>query len=106
MRGNIVHEKALLAVPRAGDEAAFKAMVRVFGERLLAVARRREWPVRGNDASVRNVVHGVDREADAESRQFRSDPFGSIRGAAANRRCGWRSYRAYRALREWLGQMD
>jgi len=40
MRGNIVDETALLAGLRAGDEAAFEAMVRVFGGRLLAVARR------------------------------------------------------------------
>lgn len=55
MRGNTVDEKALLAALRAGDEAAFEAMVRVFGGRLLAVARR----FTRNEEDARDVVQAA-----------------------------------------------
>lgn len=55
LRGDVVDEKALLAGLRAGDEGAFETMVRVFGGRLLAVARR----FTGNDEDARDVVQAA-----------------------------------------------
>ena len=55
MRGNIVDERALLAALRAGHEWAFETMVRVFGGRLLAVARR----FMRNDEDARDVVQSA-----------------------------------------------
>jgi RNA polymerase sigma-70 factor (ECF subfamily) len=52
MRGDAVDEKALLAALRAGHEWAFETMVRLFGGRLLAVARR----FTRNDEDARDVV--------------------------------------------------
>ena len=51
MNGDVVDEHALLDALRAGHEWAFETMIRQFGGRLLAVARRltrndedaREW---------------------------------------------------------------
>jgi len=55
MRGEVVDEKALLAALRAGHEWAFEAMVRVYGGRLLAVARR----FMRNDEDARDVVQSA-----------------------------------------------
>jgi RNA polymerase sigma-70 factor (ECF subfamily) len=55
MRGDAVDEKALLAGLRAGHEWAFETMVRVFGGRLLAVARR----FTRNDEDARDVVQSA-----------------------------------------------
>ena len=55
MRGDVVDEKALLAALRAGHECAFETMVRVFGGRLLAVARR----FTRNDEDARDVVQSA-----------------------------------------------
>jgi RNA polymerase sigma-70 factor (ECF subfamily) len=55
MRGDVVDEKALLAALRAGHEWAFETMVRVFGGRLLAVARR----FTRNDEDARDVVQSA-----------------------------------------------
>jgi RNA polymerase sigma-70 factor, ECF subfamily len=54
-RGDVVDEKALLAALRAGDESAFETMVRMFGGRLLAVARR----FTRNDEDARDVVQSA-----------------------------------------------
>lgn len=40
MRGDVVDEQALVAELRAGSELAFETMVRMYGGRLLSVARR------------------------------------------------------------------
>src|SRR5687767_13735229 len=48
----VVDEKALVEALRAGDEWAFETMVRQFGGRLLAVARR----LTRNDEDARDVV--------------------------------------------------
>lgn len=55
MRGDVVDEKVLLAGLRAGHEWAFETMVRVFGGRLLAVARR----FTRNDEDARDVVQSA-----------------------------------------------
>lgn len=55
MQAEVVDEKALLAALRAGDEWAFATMVRVFGGRLLAVARR----FTRNDEDARDVVQSA-----------------------------------------------
>ena len=55
MRGDVVDEKALLAALRAGHEWAFETMIRVFGGRLLAVARR----FTRNDEDARDVVQSA-----------------------------------------------
>jgi RNA polymerase sigma-70 factor, ECF subfamily len=55
MRGDAVDEKALLAALRAGHEWAFETMIRVFGGRLLAVARR----FTRNDEDARDVVQSA-----------------------------------------------
>ncbi len=55
MRGDVVDEQALLAALRAGHEWAFETMVRVFGGRLLAVARR----FTRNDEDARDVVQSA-----------------------------------------------
>jgi len=53
--GDVVDEKALLAALRAGQEWAFETMVRLFGGRLLAVARR----FTRNDEDARDVVQSA-----------------------------------------------
>ena len=53
--GDAVDEKALLAALRAGHEWAFETMVRLFGGRLLAVARR----FTRNDEDARDVVQSA-----------------------------------------------
>jgi len=55
MRGDVVDEKALLAALRGGHEWAFETMIRVFGGRLLAVARR----FTRNDEDARDVVQSA-----------------------------------------------
>src|SRR5438093_9818791 len=55
VRGDVVDEKALLAALRVGHEWAFETMVRVFGGRLLAVARR----FTRNDEDARDVVQSA-----------------------------------------------
>jgi len=55
MQGDVVDEKALLAALRAGHEWAFETMVRLFGGRLLAVARR----FTRNDEDARDVVQSA-----------------------------------------------
>ena len=55
MNRDIVDEKALLEALRAGHEWAFEAMVRQFGGRLLAVARR----MTRNDDDARDVVQSA-----------------------------------------------
>jgi RNA polymerase sigma-70 factor (ECF subfamily) len=55
MRGGAVDEEALLAALRAGHAWAFEDMVRLFGGRLLAVARR----LTGNDEDARDVVQAA-----------------------------------------------
>jgi len=55
MRGDAVDEKALLAALRAGHAWAFETMVRIFGGRLLAVARR----LTRNDEDARDVVQAA-----------------------------------------------
>ena len=54
-RGEVVDEKALLAALQAGHEWAFETMVRVFGGRLLAVARR----FTRNEEDARDVVQSA-----------------------------------------------
>lgn len=54
-QGDVVDEKALLAALRAGHEWAFETMVRLFGARLLAVARR----FTRNDEDARDVVQSA-----------------------------------------------
>jgi RNA polymerase sigma-70 factor (ECF subfamily) len=54
-RGDAVDEKVLLAALRAGHEWAFETMIRVFGGRLLAVARR----FTRNDEDARDVVQSA-----------------------------------------------
>src|SRR6059036_2756716 len=55
MRSDVVDEKALLAALRGGHEWAFETMIRVFGGRLLAVARR----FTRNDEDARDVVQSA-----------------------------------------------
>src|SRR5438128_1593244 len=55
MRGDVVDEKALLEALRAGHEWAFETMVRLYGGRLLAVARR----FTRNDEDARDVVQSA-----------------------------------------------
>src|SRR5258705_10757325 len=58
-QGDVVDEKALLAALRAGQEWAFETMVRLFGGRLLAGARR----FTRNDEDARDVVQSADVSA-------------------------------------------
>src|SRR6266545_3024289 len=53
--GDVVDERALLEALRAGQESAFETMVRVYGGRLLAVARR----ITRNDEDARDVVQSA-----------------------------------------------
>jgi len=53
--GNTVDEPTLVAGLRAGEEWAFEALVRLFGARLLAVARR----IVANDEDARDVVQSA-----------------------------------------------
>jgi RNA polymerase sigma-70 factor, ECF subfamily len=55
MHGDVVDERALLEGLRAGDESAFETMVRVYGGRLLSVARR----ITQNDEDARDVVQSA-----------------------------------------------
>jgi RNA polymerase sigma-70 factor (ECF subfamily) len=55
MNGDLVDEKALLEALRAGDESAFETMVRLYGGRLLAVARR----LTRNDEDARDAVQSA-----------------------------------------------
>lgn len=55
MPGDVGDEKVLLAALRAGHEWAFEAMIRTFGGRLLAVARR----FTRNDEDARDVVQSA-----------------------------------------------
>ena len=55
IRGDIFDERALLAALQAGHQWAFETMVRVFGGRLLAVARR----FTRNDEDARDVVQSA-----------------------------------------------
>ena len=55
MSGDVVDDKALLAGLRAGHEWAFETMIRVFGGRLLAVARR----FTRNEEDARDVVQSA-----------------------------------------------
>ena len=50
-----VNERALIAGLRSGDEQAFETMIRVFGGRLLSVARR----FTRNDEDARDVVQSA-----------------------------------------------
>jgi RNA polymerase sigma-70 factor (ECF subfamily) len=54
-RGEVVDENALLAALRAGHEWAFETMVRMFGGRLLAVARR----FTRNEEDARDIVQSA-----------------------------------------------
>jgi RNA polymerase sigma-70 factor, ECF subfamily len=51
----VVDETALVAALRAGDEWAFEAMIRRYGGRLLAVARR----ICGNEEDARDVLQSA-----------------------------------------------
>src|SRR5262249_50438323 len=55
MQRDVVDEKALLAALRAGHDWAFETMVRMFGGRLFAVARR----FTHNDEDARDVVQSA-----------------------------------------------
>jgi RNA polymerase sigma-70 factor (ECF subfamily) len=55
MQGEVVDEKRLLAGLRAGHESAFETMIRLYGGRLLAVARR----ITQNDEDARDVVQSA-----------------------------------------------
>ena len=55
MHGDVVDEKSLLEALRAGHESAFETMVRVYGGRLLSVARR----ITRNDEDARDVVQSA-----------------------------------------------
>jgi RNA polymerase sigma-70 factor, ECF subfamily len=55
MTGEVIDEKALLEALRSGDETAFETMVRLYGGRLLAVARR----LTHNDEDARDVVQSA-----------------------------------------------
>ena len=55
VHGDVVDENALLEALRAGDEWAFETMVRLYGGRLLAVARR----MTRNDEDARDVVQSA-----------------------------------------------
>src|SRR5881628_1038141 len=66
VRGDVVDEKALLAALRAGHEWAFETMNRVFGGRLLAVARR----FTRNDEDARDVVQSAYLSAFRSLNQF------------------------------------
>jgi len=55
IRGDVIDEKALLAALRAGHAWAFETMVRIFGGRLLAVARR----LTRHDEDARDVVQAA-----------------------------------------------
>ena len=55
MNGDVVDEKTLLDALRAGHEWAFETMIRQFGGRLLAVARR----LTRNDEDARDVVQSA-----------------------------------------------
>src|SRR5262245_10597446 len=62
-----IHEdKRLLAALRAGDEQAFETLVRVFGGRMLAVARR----LVRNDDDAQDVVQSAYLNAFRSVRQF------------------------------------
>ena len=52
---NVIDEKRLLEALRAGDESAFETMVRVYGGRLLSVARR----ITQNEEDARDVVQSA-----------------------------------------------
>jgi len=52
MHGEVVDERALLEALRAGHDSAFETLVRVYGGRLLAVARR----ITQNDEDARDVL--------------------------------------------------
>jgi RNA polymerase sigma-70 factor (ECF subfamily) len=55
VHGDVVDEKSLLEALRAGPESAFETMVRVYGGRLLSVARR----ITQNDEDARDVVQSA-----------------------------------------------
>ena len=55
MNGDVIDEQTLLDALRAGDEWAFETMIRQFGGRLLAVARR----LTRNDEDARDVVQSA-----------------------------------------------
>ncbi len=55
VRGDVLDERALLEALRAGHEWAYETMVRQFGGRLLAVARR----LTNNDEDARDVVQSA-----------------------------------------------
>lgn len=55
IHGEVVDEGALLAALRAGHESAFETMVRMFGGRLLSVARR----FTRNEDDARDVVQAA-----------------------------------------------
>ena len=55
MHGDVVDERRLLEALRAGHESAFETMVRVYGGRLLSVARR----ITKNDEDARDVVQSA-----------------------------------------------
>jgi RNA polymerase sigma-70 factor, ECF subfamily len=55
LTGEVIDEKALLEALRSGDETAFETMVRLYGGRLLAVARR----LTHNDEDARDVVQSA-----------------------------------------------
>src|SRR3954451_13765083 len=55
MNGSVIDERALLEALRARHDAAFETMVRVYGGRLLAVARR----ITQNDEDARDVLQSA-----------------------------------------------
>ena len=63
-----VDERALVDALRAGSEAAFETMVRAYGGRLLAVARR----ITKNDEDARDVVQSAYLSAFRALNQFES----------------------------------
>jgi RNA polymerase sigma-70 factor, ECF subfamily len=67
--GDDVDERALVAGLRAGDDWAFETMVRVFGGRLLAVARR----FTRNEDDARDVVQSAYLSAFRALHDFKGD---------------------------------
>jgi RNA polymerase sigma-70 factor (ECF subfamily) len=62
-------DAALLARLRAGDDAAYEQLVRVYSPRLLAVARR----IVGNDEEARDVIQDAFLNAFRSLRNFHGD---------------------------------
>ncbi len=76
MRGDVLDEHALLVALRAGHEWAFETMVRTFGGRLLAVARR----FTRNEEDAQDIVQSAYLNAFRALGQFEGTAFNPVSG--------------------------